>query len=191
MKLEEMQKIWDSKSNQTLFVMNQESVEKHVKNRSNKVNKRAAFVENFIIGMNFIVPTILFLLAYLNDKLDFGEYAVGAFMFATVIFTFNYKMKRINSQKNWGITMLDSIDQAIHNATYQAKMTKVFLTWYILGVGALSVINLIIEDANPWLIVMISFVFLIGFIVGKWEQRSWHDKQRDDLIALREKLISE
>ncbi|MDF1697241.1 MAG: hypothetical protein P1U56_15465 [Saprospiraceae bacterium] len=70
-------------------------------------------------------------------------------------------------------------------------MTKIFLTWYILGIGALSVINLIIENSNPWLIGMITVIFIIGFLVGKWEQRAWHDKQRDDLIALRSKLLSD
>lgn len=191
MKLEEMQKIWDSESNQTLYVMNQNAVEHFVKTKANSANKKAAYVENFIIIMNLMVPIILFTIAYLNDKQDFGEYAIGTFMFLTVLLTFNYKRNRINSQKNWGKSIMDAVDQAIHNATYQAKMTKIFLTWYILGVGALSIINLIIEDTNIWLILMIAVIFIIGFVGGKWEQRAWHDKQRDDLISLKAKLLSE
>ncbi|MDF1697242.1 MAG: hypothetical protein P1U56_15470 [Saprospiraceae bacterium] len=66
MKLEEMQKIWDSKSNQTLYVMNEKSVENHVKSRAHKANKNAAYVENFIIVMNLVVPIILFVIAYAN-----------------------------------------------------------------------------------------------------------------------------
>jgi hypothetical protein len=191
MKLSEMQKIWDSKTNQTLYVMDEKAVEKIVKIKAHKANKKAAYVENFIIVINLIVPIILFLLAYMNDKTDFGEYAIGIFMFLTVVLTFNYKRRRINSQKNSGKSMLDALEHAIHNATYQAQMTNIFLTWYILGVGLLTVINLIIEKTNIWLILMISFIFAVGMIVGRWEQSAWHDKQRDDLIALRDKLVSE
>jgi len=191
MKLEDMQKIWDSETNQTLYVMNQKAVESFVKKKANSANRKAAYVENFIIIMNLVVPIILMTIISLNNKQHFGEYALAAFMILTALFTYNYKRRRISSQKNWGKSMLDSMDHAIHNATYQAKMTNIFLIWYILIVGVLSVINLIIEKTNIWLILMIAFIFIIGLIVGRWEQKAWHNKQLEDLISLREKLVSE
>ena len=191
MKLEDMQKIWHSETNQTLYVMNQKAVESFVKKKANSANRKAAKVENFIIIMNLVVPVILLTLASLNNKQHFGEYALAAFMIITAFFTYNYKKRRINSQKNWGKSMLDSMDHAIHNATYQARMTNIFLIWYTLIVGVLSVTNLIIEKANVWLIVMIAFVFVIGLIAGRWEQRAWHNKQLEDLISLRSKLVSD
>ncbi len=191
MKLEEMQKIWDTKTNQTLYVMDEKAVEKVVKGKANSANRRAAFVENFIIGMNVIVPLVLFGIASLKDKQHFGEYALGIFMLITAIYTYNYKKRRINSQKNWGKSMLDSMDHAIHNATYQVKMTNIFLTWYIVIVGILTIINLIIEDTQLWLIFMIAGTFIVALVVGRWEQRACHNKQLDDLISLRAKLLSE
>jgi len=191
MKLEEMQKIWDSKINQTLYVMDENAVEKFVKRKANSANKKAAYVENFIIIMNIIVPIILITITRLNDKQHFGEYALAAFMVATAIYTFIYKKRRISSQKNWGKSTLDAMEHAIHNATYQAKMTYIFLTWYTLIVGILAIVNLIIEDTNIWLILMIAFIFILGLVVGRWEQRAFHNKQLVDLISLRQKLVSE
>lgn len=191
MKLEDMQKIWDSNTNQTLYVMDHKAVESFVKRKASSANKKAAYVENFIIIMNLVVPIFLLTIATLNNKQHFGEYALAIFMVLTALYTYNYKRKRINSQKNWGKSMLNAMDHAIHNATYQAKMTNIFLIWYILIVGVLSVVNLIIEDTNIWLILMIAFVFIIGLIVGRWEQRAWHNKQLEDLISLRAKLTSE
>lgn len=191
MKLEEMQKIWDSKNNQTLYIMNEQAVEKFVTKKANSANKKAAYVENFIIIMNIIVPLILIGISSINNKQNFVEYILLLFMFTTAILTYIYKKRRISSQKNWGKSMLDSMDHAIHNATYQAKMTNIFLTWYTLGVGVLTVINLLMTDTNIWLVGMIVFIFIIGLVVGKWEQRSFHNKQLEDLISLRQKLISE
>jgi hypothetical protein len=48
-----------------------------------------------------------------------------------------------------------------------------FLTWYILGIGKLANTNLIIEEPNICYIIMISDIFVIGFVVGKWEQRAF------------------
>lgn len=191
MKLEEMQKIWDSKKNQTLYIMDENAVEKFVKRKANSANRRTAYVENFIIIMNLVVPVILLSIASLNDKQHFGEYAMAAFMVTTAVYTLIYKRRRISSQKNWGKSTLDAMDHAIHNSTYQVKMTNIFLTWYTLGVGVLTVINLIVEDTNIWIILMIAFTFVVGIVVGRWEQRACHSKQLEDLISLRHKLVSE
>lgn len=191
MNIEDMQKIWDSESHRTLYVIDQSKLEKIVNQKSLDANRRAAYVENFIIAMNVLVPLILFLIGGLNDTLDFGEYAIGTFCLITVIATFIYKRRRVGSQLNFGDSMLDNLDHAIHNARYQAKMTDFFLTWYILGVGILSIINLIREGTNIWFVMGIAIVFVIGLIVGRWEQKCWHEKKRDELISLRKKLTEE
>lgn len=191
MKLEEMQKIWDSENNQTLYVMNEIAVEKFVKNKTYSANKRVNFVENFIIFINLLVPIVLLIITQLKDKQHFGEYAIAAFTLSVALYTYMYKMKRIKNQENWDKSMLASLDQAIYNATKQAKMTNIFLTWYTLILGILTVTNLVIEKTNIWLVAMIAFLFILGIVVGRWEQRAIHNKQLEDLIALREKLLSE
>lgn len=189
MNLEDMKKVWDSESNQTLYVIDQSKMETMVNRKSKNANKRASYVENFIIFMNLIVPVILFVIGGLNDNVGFGEYSMGLFCLISVVVTLIYKRKRLSSQINSGDTMLDNLTQAIHNATYQARMTDFFLTWYILGVGILSISNLIREGINIWFIASMILVFVVGLIVGRWEQRCWHEKKRDELLDLKEKLI--
>lgn len=191
MNLEDMKKVWDSESNQTLYVIDQSKVEQMVNNKSMSANKRASYVENFIIIMNLIVPVILFVIGGLNDKIGFGEYSMAVFCLISVGATFIYKRKRLSSQLNSGDTMLDNLKHAIHNATYQARMTDFFLTWYILGVGVLSIFNLVKEGTNIWIVISMALVFVVGLIVGRWEQRCWHEKKRDELISLLDKLEEE
>jgi len=183
-----MQKIWDSESNQTLYIMNQSKVDEIVNKKSNNAHARANYVEGFIIIMNVVVPLILLLIGGLHDTIGFGEYSFCGFALITVIATLIYRRNRIKSQPVLGDSMLDNLDHAIHNATHQARMTGFFLIWYIVGVGVLSIYNLILEEANIWFIIGMTIVFVIGLIVGRWEQRCWHERKRDELISLRNKL---
>ena len=183
-----MKKIWDSESNQTLYVIDQSKVEQMVNNKSMSANKRAGYVENFIIIMNLIVPIILFVIGGLNNEIGFGEYSMAIFCLISVGATLIYKRRRLSSQLNSGDTMLDNLKHAIHNATYQARMTDFFLTWYIIGVGVLSIFNLVKEGTNIWIVISMALVFVVGLIVGRWEQRCWHEKKRDELISLLDRL---
>ena len=189
MNIEDMKKIWDSEGNQTLYVLNESKVESIVNKKSLDANKRASYVENFIITVNLVLPIALFIFASIKEELNFGEWALILFSLLSAMGTYYYKRVRISNQLNAGDAMLDNLDQAIHNATYQARMTQFILTWYIIGVASLMIYNMIREGTNIWFIVGISFTFIVAWFVGRWEQKCWHDKKRDELIALKRKLM--
>jgi membrane protein implicated in regulation of membrane protease activity len=68
-------------------------------------------------------------------------------------------------------------------------MTNAFLIWYIVGIGTTSLISLYL-DGSPWYYIAgMSLFFILAIVAGRWEQRAWHDKRRDNLIALREKIV--
>ena len=85
--------------------------------------------------------------------------------------------------------MLDTLDEAIHNATYQARLSKTILIWYLLGMAIISISMLIVEGKSIWLISVMIVFFVFALFVGKWEQRVFHDRYRDELVAFKEKLI--
>ena len=188
MNLEDMKKIWDSDSNQTLYVIDQHKMDQIVNKKSINANRRVNYVENIIIILNIGIPIIIFALTKGSDKVGFGEYSIGLLTLSTAVGTYYYKRVRLANQLNEGDSILNNLDQAINNATYQSKLSNFLLIWYILGVATLSVINLILEDTNIWLIVMMIFIFIVALAVGRWEQRCWHDKKRDELIDLKRKL---
>ena len=183
-----MRKVWDSDSNQTLYVIDQSKMNQMVNKKSMSANRRASYVENFIIIMNIGIPIIIFTLTGLNDNIGFGEYSIGALTIATAAGTYYYKRVRLANQLNEGDSVLNNLDQAIHNATYQSRLSKFLLTWYIGGLAILSISNLILEETNLWFILMIGFVFIVALVVGQWEQRCLHDKKRNELIDLKCKL---
>jgi hypothetical protein len=189
MNIEEMQKYWDSENQRTLYTIDESAMDRIVLKKSESANKKSKLVEDIIIVMNILVPIFLLMIYWLNNRVNVGAYLTAAFMLSSAAYILIARRRRENEWKSQGDTVLNHLDEAIHNATATAKMTNAFLIWYILGIGSLNVVMLIVDDTPWYLVVGVSFFFIIAIIAGRWEQRAWHDKRRDDLIALREKII--
>lgn len=191
MNIQDMQKIWDTDSNQTLYVLDEASVINRIDKKVRSAAKKANRTENYIIAINVFMTVVLFALAILNDHLGYWEYIMAVFAVLTIGFVLYYRKKRHEYQAQVGDKTLDDLNRAIYQATVQAKMTDLFLIWYIIGVAVLTVSNMFILNISIWLILPIALVMVIGFIVGRWEQRCVHEKRRDELIDLKAKLMEE
>ena len=190
MNLEEMKKIWNSETQETLYAIDQEGMSKIVNRKRAKTLKRVSLVENLIMWMNIILPTGLVILTIVANKPKASVYIMSTFMFLTAAYIGYFRNKRLNSYKNWGKSMLDTLEEAIHNASYQARLSKTILVWYLLGIAIISISMLIAEGKPLWLISIMLGFFVLAFFVGKWEQSAFHDRYRDELISLKEKLVS-
>ena len=190
MNLEEMKKIWNSETQETLYAIDQEGMSKIVNRKRAKTLKRVSLVENLVMWMNIILPTGLVILTIVANKPKASVYIMSTFMFLTAAYIGYFRNKRLNSYKNWGKSMLDTLEEAIHNASYQARLSKTILVWYLLGIAIISISMLIAEGKPLWLISIMLGFFVLAFFVGKWEQRAFHDRYRDELISLKEKLVS-
>ena len=188
MNLEEMQKIWNSDTQEHLYAIDEKGMEKIVFKKRNKAIKRVTLVENLILWMNILLPSFLIVFAFIKGKDKVSIYLMEAFMFLTAAYIAYHKNLRLKSYKNWGKSMMDVLDEAIHNATYQARLSKTLLIWYLLGLAIISIIMLIFEGKPWWLIFLMGLFFGLAFFFGRWEQRYFHDRHRDELIALKDKL---
>jgi len=178
MNIEEMQKIWNSDTQKHLYAIDEKGMERIVFKKRDKAKKRVNLVENLILWMNIVLPVFLIIFSTIKGKHKVSVYIMEAFMFLTAAYIAYHKNLRLNSYKNWGKSMLDVLDEAIHNATYQARLSNTLLIWYLLGLAVISVTMLIFE------------LFGLAFFFGRWEQRCFHDRYRDELITLKEKLLS-
>ncbi|MEM9545264.1 MAG: hypothetical protein AAGA77_04790 [Bacteroidota bacterium] len=190
MNIEEMQKIWNSDTQEHLYAIDEKGMEKIVFTKRNKAIKRVNLVENIILWMNILLPSFLIILAFIKGKDKVSIYAMEAFMFLTAAYIAYHKNLRIKSYKNWGKSMMDVLEEAIHNATYQARLSNTLLIWYLLGLAIISIAMLILEGKPWWLILLMGLFFGLAFIFGRWEQRCFHNRYRDELITLKKKLQS-
>lgn len=188
MNIDELKKVWDDENNQPLYVINQINMEKIIEKKGRKANRRVVIVENFMIGMNILIPIGLIIFAAIQGKDKASIYFMEAFMFLTAAYIMYHRQRRLSSQKNWGKSIMNSLDEAIHNATYQARLTKTLLVWYLLGLGVISVVMLILEGKPLWLILLMIGFFIGASLLGRLEQKYLHDRYRDELIAMKSKL---
>lgn len=188
MNIKEMQKIWNSDTQNFLYAIDEKGMEGIIKNKKAKAIKRVNLVENLIMWMNIILPFALICLSWISGKNKGSVYIMAAFMLLSAAYIAYHKNLRIRSYKNWGKSMLDSLEEAIHNATYQARLSKTLLVWYLLGLAIISM--LIIEGKPWWFTLLLSLFFGLAFYFGRWEQRCFHDRYRDELITLRDTLLS-
>ncbi len=190
MMFDDIQKIWDSDKNENLYIINSNGMEKIIKSKNKAAGTRVNRVEQGLMWMNIILPLGLILFAALKGKHKAGVYFMEAFMFLTAAYISYHRRLRIKSQQNWDKTMLGSLDEAIHNASYQARLTSTLLVWYLLGLGVISILLLIAEGEPLWLVLLMAGFFAGAFWLGKWEQRCFHDRYRDELLDLKSKLTT-
>ena len=186
-----MQKIWHSESNQTLYVFDEANVVKQINKKLKSATNKANRIENYIIGLNVFVTVVLFTIAILNDNLGNWEYLMAIFALITIGFVLFYRKKRHEFTAEPGDKVLADLNQTIHHTTIITKITNLFLIWYILGVAILTISNMCLQEISFWFITPIAVTMLIGYIVGRWEQKNIHEKRRDQLIDLKTKMLEE
>lgn len=190
MKIEEMQKFWDSENQQTLYTINEDAMQQIITKKRTSAIKRVSRIEKVFIAINIFVAGFLFFVTLLNDEFTNSMTALIIFHLLTAIYTLYFRQDRLNNVEVHGNSMKENLDEAIYHAEKQSQLSKLALTWYIIIAGALSVLNFV-ELELPWYYsVSLALFFVFAYVTGIIEQRFYHEKKRDDLIQIREKIIN-
>lgn len=191
MNIDALKKVWDSENQQLLYTIDQKAMNEIILKKSQSTNRKGELVENFIFWMNIIVPGILLFILFINRNSNYGTYLTCLFMLSVSVYIYYMKVRRRKMENAQGSSVLEHLEQAIHNATETAKVTDALLKWYIIIIGLLSILVLYLDNVKWYFMAGMVVVFVISFFVGRWEQRAWHDKRRDNLIALRDKVLGD
>jgi hypothetical protein len=189
MDFKDIQKIWDENTQSTLFTINEKTMERIVKTKTNKANRWAEKGEKGIILINTLGPTFLLLFSLYAQKFELSIYLLIAFMFFTAAYVYTKRQQRIRSNLNWETNILGSLDRAINNAKYLANLSRGMHVWYIIGVASISIFGVIASDSSIYTIAGFVIFFGLTAYLAKWEQRLLYDKQYNELLSLRDKFI--
>jgi hypothetical protein len=87
--------------------------------------------------------------------------------------------------------MLGELDHAISNANFMIRFNYLMFAGYLLPLAVVSLSILIVAGATlqKWLI--ITGAFLLSFFVLRWEQRACNVPKKEQLLALKKKLMEE
>jgi len=191
MEIEEMQKFWDSENQQTLYTINEDAMQKIIKNKKRLAIRRISRIEKIFIAINIVLPIFLYFVTSLNDQFTYSMKALIVYHIFTAIYVYYFRQNRLNNADVHGRSMSDDLDEAIFHAEKQAQLTKMLLSWYIIIAGALSVGNFLELKLDWYYSLGLGLFFLFAYFAGMLEQRHFHEKKRDELIEIREKIIND
>lgn len=185
---EEMQKIWNEQKGETMYAINESALHKSITTKKDAASKRINMVELGLIVINSAVSIILLADAVL-DKEGLWDY-LGAFIMAlTVVFLVLFRRKRKKKENTFDRSMLGELDHAISNSHSIIQMTVIMIYFYLIPVGLYAILKMLYFGASleKWLLIL--GMFILAFVLIRWERKVYHIPRKRDLLALKKKLM--
>lgn len=189
MEFEEMKKIWDEQNQQPLYAINEEALHNRIRSKKQSAKKISNFSEIFLIIANIAATAIILITSFIKDSGNVYIYVLAGLMVVTAAYVLGGRLKRKKRGNTFDESMLGNLDHAISNATFQVRLSLI-MRWYILPVGALTILALWQNQTQIWLLFLILLFFGIAWFAGGWEHRVYVRKKRE-LETLHAKLTEE
>lgn len=192
MKFEEMQVIWDSQREQTMYAIDREALHGIVRRRSRELGCQTRWDE---LGM---LAVCLFLAVHLTlepllDGANRYQY-FGAALFAAVAASiWRTRRRRLELERNFDATLAGDLSRAIFRVESRIRMARSFAWWFLAPAAVLVLLSLLYsEEPKPvrnWLIVLGSFP--LSVVVVDWGLRRRLQPIATELHSLRDTLASD
>ena len=183
MKFEILKKVWDQQNNESMFVINENTMQNIILRNKQTASKTIDKLEIFISIINSIVAVILFIKA-LNDT-HYWNFAGSGMMIATVIYIQYFRQKRKKSENKFDRTLLGEIDHAISNTKHTIQFNWLMIVGYLLPFTIFYSVKMFATGASveKWLFIlgMYALSFLLLYLV----QRKYYLPQKANLLHLR------
>lgn len=191
MNFEDMKKIWDEHANEHVYVVDQKLLHQHILARKAGTEKLVNKIEWLLIGVNAVTGSFLLILnfAKAGGQNLFGSLLIGL-MFLISAYVFIQRRRRLRNENHFDRTMLGDLEHAISNAAYQVNLSYAMLLT-IVPIFLLTFLGALSQHKSTGVLILIIILFVVAFLLGRWEHRSWHIARKKRLEALKEKLLSD
>jgi hypothetical protein len=186
MEFEEMQKIWDEQSNQTLYAIDERALSNRIKAKRNTANRIANLSELIVIITHIVATGILLVIMLMNKVNNVFMYLMSAWVFFTAIFATVIRLRRIYSKIRFDRTMFGELDHAIALATHQVRFSKL-MQWNSVPVAGLAVLLVWSSGKSIWITAGMVVFFVGTYYVSQWEVNIYKRK-KEELEQLKLKL---
>jgi len=189
MEFEEMKKIWDEQNQQPLYAINEKALHNRIRSKKQSSKHISNFSEIFLIIANIAAAAIILITSFIKNSGNIYIYVLAGLMVVTAAFVFAGRIKRQKRGNTFDESMLGNLEHAISNATFQVRLSQI-MRWYVLPVGALTVLAIWQNQTQIWILVLMLLFFGFTWIAGRWEHQIYVKKKRE-LETLRTKLTNE
>lgn len=188
MEFDELKKIWDSESNQTLFVINNEAMQKIVATKRDQSGRIANFTEWLMVSVNVMAAAVILVAVSRKDSINIFMILLMLWMLGSAAYVVIRRIVRIRGMRRFDRTMLGDLDYALELATYQVRLSALG-RWNAIPVGVITVLALWQGGQSMVLAAgTVAFIALASWAAG-WEHRIYKNRKRD-LAQLKSKLVA-
>ena len=188
MEFDEMKKIWDSKSNQFLYILNNEAMQKIIAARYRRASRMTDFTEWFITIVNVIAGGAI-LVNVTREPVNVFVFLLALWMIGSAVYVWRRRIVRIRAMRRFDRTMLGDLNHAVDLATYQVRLSTLG-RWNVVPVGIITFLALWQGDGSIALTAgTLVFLLLASWAAG-WEHR-FYKRRKHELELLRNRLAAE
>jgi hypothetical protein len=190
MEFEELKKIWNMQTNETLYAINEQALHNRILSKKRSaghivnVSELLSIFANMASGL-FALGMIIF-----KPHVYIFMYVLAAWTLLATIYLVVVRIRRRDNENRFDRSMLGDLHHAISNATYQVQLARIML-WNTLPIGILLLFGFWeTGKLSVWVIAGMLLFFVFIYFAGGWESNIYKNKKRE-LEVLQKKLENE
>jgi len=181
MEFEELQQIWDSQSNQSLYPINEKALHNLIRSKKKLVNSITNSSELLLIIVNVLSGCVILFMNLGTQNISM--YILSVWMFSSASYLLLNRVRRIKGGHQFDMSMLSELKHAISIATYQVRLSQI-MRWNIVPIGLLSVLGVLEGGKSVWIIIILLILFALAFFAGGLEHGIYRNKKRELEVLL-------
>ncbi len=204
MDFEEMKVIWDSQTEQPLYVLDQEALHNAVRRKGRCIEKSVKGFEGVMIGILLVVAVVLVGKRVLSEPAWTTPMVIGAALtlLVAIVAAINLALtraRRLKGEQVYDQSLLGDLDRAISRVDYQVARLRNSHSWFLVPLAAMTGLNFMARGVSlaelfgsrVWIWPLFLASLVIYYAAIRFEIRRVHQPRKRSLVALREKLAAQ
>lgn len=184
-----MQIVWNSQKTEKLYAIDESALFKQIKKRGGKVGFLLNFFEGAMVFAGLIV-VVTVLRQVLERGLDVMGIALGGVYLFVGLMGLFFRFDRGRRERAFDKSMMGELDRAIWRLDRVKFYGRTLLYWCLLPILVVVAGTFVWQEM--YLAAVGYLVFIVAIYFGvKWEMRTFHQPNQDDLKSLKETLLAE
>lgn len=184
-----MKKIWDTQTNEPLYVLNETALHNRIQSKRNKTGNITNVSERMSIVVNIIAGGVLLVTTLRSGSGNIYLYILAAWMMIVGGITMVSRMRRIAGNGKFDRSILGDLDYTLATATYQVRLSGL-LRWNIVPVAIFIVLGLWSGGRSTVFAIGLLVFFAIVWYASGFEH-NYYKSRRREAQQLRNMLLTE
>ena len=188
MEFDEMKKIWDTQTNQPLYIIDEKALYNRIQSKMNSILHFTSIGEWLLIMINLGTGAIL--LGHNPIKPGSGIFLFfeAVWMFAIVVYLVVSSIRRIKASRRFDRSIHGDLNHAIFLASYQMRISQI-IRWNFLPTGAIMIFN----GWEAGKLIRVAAIILVSYTLAFYVTSKGYranKRRKRELQVLKEKLES-